>query len=122
MLILVATDADEVFEEVDAALGSASTEVRRVREGRAVRRAAAELSPDLLVVDLQIGSMGGLAVCQDLRREEGAGRLDPQGILLLVDRTADRFLAERSGADVWLTKPLDAGSLGAAVDEVLAGA
>ena len=122
MLILVATDADEVFEEVDAALGSASTEVRRVREGRAVRRAAAELSPDLLVVDLQIGSMGGLAVCQDLRLEEGAGRLDPQRILLLVDRTADRFLAERSGADVWLTKPLDAGSLGAAVDEVLAGA
>lgn len=122
MLILVATDADEVFEEVDAALGSASVEVRRVRDGRAVRRAAADLDPDLLVVDLQIGSMGGVAVCLDLRLEEGAGRLDRQRVLLLVDRESDRFLAERSGADVWLAKPLDAERLAVAVDEVLARA
>jgi len=122
VLILVATDADEVFEEVDAALGSASVEVRRIRDGRAVRRAAAELCPDLLVVDLQIGSMGGVAVCLDLRLEEGAGRLDPQRVLLLVDRESDRFLAERSGADRWLAKPVDAGRLADAVHEVLATA
>ena len=120
MLILVATDADEVFEEVDAALGSASVDVRRVRDGRAVRAAVLELDPTVVVVDLQIGSMGGVAVTIDLRNEQGAGRVPPQRIVLLVDRPADAFLAERSGADVWLHKPLDASAIARAVEQVVA--
>ncbi|MGI9576571.1 MAG: hypothetical protein ACR2OH_00025, partial [Microthrixaceae bacterium] len=43
----------------------------------------------------------------DLRLEEGAGRLDPRPILLLLDRADDEFIARRSGADGWITKPLD---------------
>ncbi len=116
----MATDADEVFDEVDAALASATVEVRRVRDGRAVRDSVAELDPTVLVVDLQIGSMGGVAVCLDLRNEEGAGRLPEQRIVLLVDREADRFLAERSGTDLWLAKPVDADRLVRAVETLAA--
>lgn len=79
-------------------------------------------SPSLVVCDQQIGSMGGVATTLDLRAEEGAGRLPRVPILLLCDRDAERFLAERSGADTWLVKPLEAVDLQRTVDRLLAGA
>ncbi len=119
--VLVATDSDQVFAQVDAALGSSSTVVVRVREGRSLRPAVAESEPELVLVDLQIGSMGGFAATLDLRLEEGAGRLDPSPIILLLDREADEFLARRSGADHWLVKPFDALALRMAATAVLEG-
>lgn len=109
--VLVATDSDATFNDVDAALAGSSTTVTRVRSGREVRAAVIGQAPDLVVLDLQIGSMGGMATCMDLRLEEGAGRLDPHPILLLLDRDADVFIARRSGAEGWLVKPTDAGRL-----------
>ena len=119
--VLLATDSDEVFTEVDAALGSADTTVHRLTAGRQVRAAVVDLDPDLVILDLQIGSMGGIAACLDLRNEEGAGRLEPQAVLLLLDREADVFMARRSGADGWLIKPLTARRIEAAAAAVMAG-
>ncbi len=119
--VLVATDADEVFSAIDAALASSTLEVHRVRSGRAVRAAVIELDPELVVLDLQIGSMGGVAACLDLRNEEGSGRIVPQNILILLDRDADVFIAERADADGWLIKPLDAGRLRRASEALIAG-
>jgi DNA-binding response OmpR family regulator len=119
--VLVATDADEVFVAVDAALASSSVEVHRVRSGRDVRPAVIELDPELVVLDLQIGSMGGIAACLDLRNEEGAGRIVPQNTLLLLDRDADVFIAEHGDADGWLIKPLDAGRIRRAAEALIAG-
>jgi len=113
--VLVATDADEVFDEVDAALSDDQTSVARVRAGRDVVAAIRQLEPALVVLDLQIGNMGGVATCLAIRNEESGGRLDPQQVLLLLDRTADEYLAKQSNADGWLMKPLDAMSLRRAV-------
>ena len=65
------------------------------------------LEPDLVILDLQIGSMGGIATCLDLRLESGMGRIEEQSVLLLLDRQDDTFLAKEAGADGWLVKPLD---------------
>lgn len=119
--VLLATDSDDVFTAIDAAIGSSSTTVHRVRTGREVRPAVIELDPEVVILDLQIGSMGGVAACLDLRLEEGADRLDPQNVLLLLDRDDDVFLARRSGADGWLVKPLDARRIAKAVDAMAAG-
>ena len=119
--ILIATDADDVFDEVDAALSDDVTTLARVRAGRDVLGAVQELQPDLVVLDLQIGNMGGVATSLELRNEESFGRIDAQRIVLLLDRSADVFLARRSGADGWLIKPLHTLRLRRAVDAVLAG-
>ena len=74
---------------------------------------------DLVVLDLQIGNMGGMATCMDIRLESGAGRLPDVGVLMLLDRSADVFLAQRSNADGWLIKPLDAFRLRRAADAIL---
>jgi DNA-binding NarL/FixJ family response regulator len=119
--VLIATDAEWVIDEVEAALADDETVVLRVRNGREVTPAVAEHQPDLVVLDLQIGSMGGIAACLDLRHEEGAGRLEHVPVLVLLDREADVHLARRSGAEGWLIKPLDAFRLRRAAEALLAG-
>lgn len=118
--VLLATDADWIHDEVAAALDGEHTVVR-VRRGAEVRDAVAERPPALVVLDLQIGNMGGIAACLDLRLEAGADRLPDVPILILLDRQADVFLARRSDADGWLVKPLDAFRLRRAAAALLAG-
>ena len=106
--VLLATDADWIHEEVDAALGGPDVEVCRVHRGVDVIPAMLELEPDLVVLDLQIGNMGGMATCMAIRHDEGADRLPITAVLMLLDRAADVFLAKRCEADGWLVKSLDA--------------
>lgn len=119
--VLIATDADAVFDEVEAALADESTRVARVRSGKAVGDYVGQSTPDLVVLDLQIGNMGGIAACLHLRNEAGEGRLPEVPVLLLLDRAADVQLARRSGAEGWVVKPLDAFRLRRAATAVLAG-
>jgi DNA-binding response OmpR family regulator len=119
--ILIATDARFVSEEVEAALVDPDTTVREVHTGAEVRTAVQERPADLAVIDLQIGNMGGMAACLDLRLEEGAGRLPHVPVLMLLDRRADVFLARRSQAEGWIVKPLDALRLRKAITALLAG-
>jgi DNA-binding response OmpR family regulator len=120
---LVATDADWILDQVQAALGGPDTTWTVCRSGKAVRGAVAAASTPIeaAVLDLQIGTMGGMAVTLDLRLEESGGRLPHVPVVMLLDRTADVFLAQRSAADGWLIKPLDAIRLRRALRTVLAG-
>ena len=119
--VLLATDADWIADEVDAALADDDLEVLRIRTGAEVVAVTADIDPDLVVLDLQIGNMGGMAACMALHLEEGAGRLDPVPVLMLLDRPHDVFLAKRSQADGWITKPLDPFRLRRAAEALLAG-
>ena len=105
--ILIVADEPSVLADVRAALEDDQTEIHELRSGPEVRGAVAEHEPDLVVTDMQVGSMGGIAICHDLRLEESGGRLDHVPVLLLLDRRADVFLARRAGAEGWLVKPLD---------------
>ena len=119
--ILVATDADWILDEVRAALGDGESTIRWVRNGKDVVPTLLAREADLVVLDLQIGNMGGMATCLDIRLEAGAGRLPDAGVLMLLDRAADVFLAQRSDADGWLIKPLDPFRLRRAADAILRG-
>ena len=119
MKILVAADARWVREQVRAALVSPGQEVIEVVRGQDVRAAVAEHHPDLVMLDLQIGNMGGIAVAIDLRLEESGGRLPHVLILLLLDREADRFLAKRAAVDGELVKPVDPGTLRRSVKRIV---
>jgi CheY-like chemotaxis protein len=105
--ILIAADADRVIEEVTSALGDHSTTFVVCRSGQETLRVIGKEKPDLAVLDMQIGNMGGVAICMALRLEESAFRLPYVPVMMLLDRRADVFLARRSGAEAWLIKPLD---------------
>ncbi|HZM31253.1 MAG TPA: response regulator [Acidimicrobiales bacterium] len=119
--VLIATDADWIHDEVDAALTDEETRVVRVREGREVSEAARRTDPVLIVLDMQIGNMGGIATALNLEQEFEAGTTPEAPILLLLDRPADVPLARRWGVDGWLSKPLDAFRLRRAARALLAG-
>jgi DNA-binding response OmpR family regulator len=123
---LLATDADWILDRVHAALDGPDVTWTVCRSGREVRgavatSAAAGSPPDLAILDLQISTMGGVAVCLDLRLEESAGRLPRVPVLMLLDRSADVFLAQRPGAEGWLIKPLDPIRVRRAVRTIVGG-
>ena len=119
--VLLASDADWLIEEVRSALSDPGTEVTVVRAGADVRNAVSSQSPELVILDLQIGNMGGMATCMDLQLEIGAGRITDVPILMLLDRSADVYLARQAGAQGWLVKPLDSFRLKVASVKLLAG-
>ena len=119
--ILIAADGAWLVDEVTAAVAGPDTEVVAVTRGLAVLPWLQENEADLIVLDLQIGNMGGMAVCQELRLEEGAGRLERRPVLMLLDRRPDVFLARRVDAEGWLIKPLDPIRLRRALTALLSG-
>ncbi len=118
--VLVVSDSPHVRAAVRTVLG-ADDQVVEADDGRDVRMVVAEHEPDLCVMDLQVGSMGAVAVCLDLRLEESGGRLPHVPVLMLLDRRADVFVARRSGAEGWVVKPTDPIRVRRAVAALLAG-
>jgi CheY-like chemotaxis protein len=124
--VLLAMDADWLVDDIVAALGDSDTSFTVCSDGRLVSEQVAVESKqggvyDLVVADLQIGSMGGVAVTMALRLDASVGRLPAVPVLLLLDRVADVHLAKRCGADGWLVKPADPLRLRRAARAVAAG-
>jgi DNA-binding response OmpR family regulator len=124
--VLLATDADWLVRDVVAALGGPDTSFTVCADGRQVAatfeaKVAAGETVDVAIFDLQVGSMGGMAVTMSMRLDESSGRLPHVPVLMLLDRIADVHLAKRSGADGWLIKPLDPLRLRRAVRAVVRG-
>ena len=121
MHILIATDAQWVVDEVKAALDSPATTFTLISNGRDVARSVREQTPDIAILDMQVGTMGGMAITMDLRLDQSSGALPKVPVLMLLDRLADIHMARRSGADGWTIKPLDALRLRKAVREIANG-
>jgi len=119
--VLVVSDSFQIREAVKAAVPDTGITVRELNHGVDVRPAVKAKAPDLIVLDSQIGRMGGMATTLDLHLEEGAGRLPHVPVLQLLDRRADVFLARRSDAEGWVVKPLDPMRLGRAMSALMAG-
>ena len=111
MKVLAAAEAAWIRDLVRNAFIAPGQEVITCDRGQAVRDLVVEHEPDLVILDMQIANMGGVAVAIDLRLEAEAGRAPDTTILLLLDREADRNLAQRADADAELVKPVDAGTL-----------
>lgn len=119
--ILIAADAASLYDEIRSVVEEPGTTVRWIRSGAEVRPAMDAQPADLAIIDMQIGTMGGIAVALDLRLESDAGRMERRPALLVLDRRPDVFLARRSGAEGWILKPLDPIRLRKAVATLLAG-
>ena len=119
--VLLVTDADWVAAQCEAALSGDHT-LHRVRKGADTLEAIDLVDPALVVLDLQVGNMGGMAACLAVRQEEDMGRLPRRPVIMLLDRDADEFLARRSTADAWLVKPIDPMALARLVASTLAEA
>ena len=116
--VLLVADASWVKNQVASALSDSGTEVREVDDPRAAADEVIEFAPDVIIIDMQIGSMGGMAVARAVREAEYANDLADIPLVMLLDRAADAFLAKRSSAHAWLTKPITAQDLRTTLERV----
>jgi CheY-like chemotaxis protein len=101
--ILLIADEPWIVDDVSAALHEHDITV--VSDPREAADAWNEARPDAVIVDLQVSSMGGMAVTRAVRDRARAEETGLPKIVLLLDRDADAFLAGRAGATAWVRKP-----------------
>lgn len=88
------------------ALSSAGYGIEEAADGATAIRAARESRPDLIVLDIALPGITGLAVLETLRNEMGPAA--PPVIVLSARAMRDDFeAARRAGCDAYLAKPID---------------
>ncbi len=100
-----------VRDAVHAALSTSDYEITEHDVPATVVDAVAEREPEVAVVDLQVASMGGMAITRAIRDAAAVGTVEDVPVVILLDRRADAFLARRAGAAGWLAKPFEAAEL-----------
>ena len=115
------SDSKQVAAQIRSVFPDSHYDVHVVDNGPDVREVCETVAPDLLILDMQIGNMGGMAICLDVHLEESGGRLPHIPVLLCLDRRADVFLARRSSAEGFLVKPIEPIKLRKAAKALLEG-
>jgi DNA-binding response OmpR family regulator len=108
-IALVVADGSWVKNEVRSALSLGSWQIEEIDDPRSVTGRLEESRVDAVIIDMQVGSKGGMAVVRSIR--QATDPADRPRMILLLDRSADEFLARRAGADAAVLKPFDAPEL-----------
>jgi two-component system, OmpR family, response regulator len=113
--ILVIDDDAHIREVVSFALKKAGFQVETAGDGSSGLAAARSLMPDLVILDILMPELDGLAVCRELRTSSEV----PIIFLSSVDEELDRVVGLELGADDYVTKPFSPRELVARVKTVL---
>lgn len=112
-IALVVADAAWVTNEVRSSLSVGSWVVEELSDPGAVVDRLDKSRVDAVIVDLQVGSQGGMAIIRAIR--QAIEPPDRPRMVMLLDRSADEFLAKRAGADGWVLKPINSAELRSAL-------
>jgi DNA-binding response OmpR family regulator len=113
--VLVVEDEVGLCDLLRAHLEGDGHEVHQAFDGAAALRLAAEVSPQLVVLDWMLPKLDGLSVCRELRRT----RLMPIIMLTARDDEGDRVMGLEVGADDYVVKPFSIRELVARVRAML---
>jgi two-component system, OmpR family, response regulator MprA len=100
--VLVVDDDQSLRRMLERSLLAEGFAVQAVADGGAALAAIERSAPDLVVLDVALPGMDGLAVCRRLR-DKGIGL--PVLMLTARDAVADRVAGLEVGADDYLVKP-----------------
>lgn len=108
--VLVVDDVAANRELLIAHLERLHYDVREARDGVEALEAVDELEPDLILLDVDMPRLDGIAVCQRLKAH-ATRRLIPIVILTASRDRETRLRGIAAGADDFLSKPFDANEL-----------
>ncbi len=114
--ILVVDDEQQIVRVVKGYLENAGYRVLTASNGEEALQQAKQQRPDLVVLDLLMPKMDGMALTQRLRAE-----MPSVAIIMLTARVEemDRILGLKMGADDYVTKPFSPRELVVRVEAVL---
>ncbi|HZY61291.1 MAG TPA: response regulator transcription factor [Edaphobacter sp.] len=99
--ILVVDDEPQITRVVRSALISNGYAVEVASDGFTALAKLAEWSPDMVITDLSMPRMDGIALCSEIRRESNL----PILVLSVRDQDDSKIKALDAGADDYVTKP-----------------
>lgn len=113
--ILVVEDEPLINQSVTSRLMAEGYDVAQAWDGPTAVRLAGEIRPDLVLLDVMLPGLDGLAVCRLLQEER------PVPVLMLTARDDERDILTglAAGADDYLTKPFGMRELVARVSALL---
>ena len=117
-LILVADGDADIAAAIEVNLVLEGYEVHVVHDGIAALEAARTARPALVILDVVMPEMDGVAVCEAMRSDSRTQQIP---VVLLTAKTMkeDRLLGLRVGADDYITKPFEAPELVARVRNLI---
>ncbi len=116
MRVLLVEDESKLAHVIETGLEEESFAVETVRDGEQALERAGQTAYDLIILDVMLPGIDGLAVCRDLRAR---GNLTPILILSARGMVEDRVRGLEVGADDYLTKPFAFMELSARIRAIL---
>ena len=113
--IAVVEDEFLMREELSDMLKKAGYQVDEISRFEDVTRQLLELSPDLILLDLNLPGTGGFQICREMKQKSTV----PVLVLTSRDQLRDELHALDLGADEYLTKPCRKERLLARISNVL---
>src|SRR5216684_2699517 len=114
--LLIIEDDDNISTAIEEYFSRAGYSVTTAPDGIAGIEAAVKNRPDVVVLDLMLPKMDGLAVCKELRQRNASM---PILMLTAKDDVVDKVLGLEMGADDYITKPFSLRELEARIKSVL---
>jgi len=117
--VLIADDDPNISRALSFLMQREGHQVRTVADGQQALAAIAEMTPDVVLLDLMMPRGNGYDVCRTLRANRS---YDAIRIVMLTAKggEADRLVGMDLGADAYITKPFAIGEVVRCVTEVLA--
>ena len=116
--ILIVDDEPNILRLIGYSLEVAGYEIVTAKNGAEALKAVELEQPELVVLDVMLPDMSGLEVCQQLRTRPETTDL-PIIMLSARAQVADKVEGLKSGADEYVTKPVDAEEMTARVAALL---
>jgi two-component system OmpR family response regulator len=102
--VVVVEDERNIIEAISFILSRDGWDVKTHSNGHDAVEAVRARAPDLVILDVMLPGKSGFDILQDMRKDD---ELSTIPVLMLTARgqERDREMAERAGADRYMTKP-----------------
>jgi two-component system, OmpR family, KDP operon response regulator KdpE len=105
--VLIVDDEPQIRRVMRTALAANGYEPYEARTGEEALQALREFDPDVILLDMNMPGMGGMAACRQIRTASEVAII----ILSVRDSERDKIEALDAGADDYITKPFSMNEL-----------